>query len=184
MEKADLTMIENIKKKYGKSVEEWIKIVKKEKLEKHGEILKLLKEKHGFTHGYANLISVKARGTDAGSAESSDQLIIDQYKGKENLKPIFDKIIKEISNFGNDIEISPKKAAVSLRRKRQFALVQPSTKTRVDLGLKLKDKEISGRLGNSGPFGIMCTHRVKIEDPSDIDGEVISWLKEAYEKAG
>jgi predicted transport protein len=184
MEKADVTMLENIKKNYGKSLEEWINVVKKRKLEKHGEILKFLKEKHGFTHGYANLVSLKARGSDAGSAESTDQLIIDQYKGKENLKPIYDAIIKEIVKFGKDIEIAPKKAAVSLRRKRQFALVQPTTKTRIDLGLKLKGKGVLGKLGDSGPFGTMCTHRVKIETPSEVDKEVISWLKEAYNSAG
>lgn len=183
MEKADQTMIKNIKEKFGKPLEEWIKILKNEKLNKHGEILKFLKEKHGFTHGYANLVSMKARKTDAGSVDKEDDLITDQYKGKENLKPIYDKIITEISKFGNDIEIAPKKAAVSLRRKRQFALVQPSTKTRVDLGLKLKDKEIKGRLEGSGPFGIMCTHRVKLTEPKEVDKEVITWLKEAYEKA-
>ena len=183
MEKADQTMIQNIQKKYGKSLTEWIKIVKKEKLEKHGEILKFLKDKHGFTHGYANLISMKARKADAGSADNSDQLVIDQYKGKEELKPIYDTIIKEISKFGDDIEIAPKKASVSLRRKIQFALIQPTTKTRVDLGLKLKDTPIGERLGNSGPFGTMCTHRIKIENPSEIDKEVIGWLKEAYDKA-
>ena len=71
-----------------------------------------------------------------------------------------------------------------MRRKRQFALVQPSTKTRIDLGLKIKDKEISGRLESSGPFGTMCTHRVKITDVKEIDNDVLAWLKEAYEKAG
>jgi predicted transport protein len=183
MEKADQTMIDNLKIKFGKSLEEWIKILKKEKLEKHGEILKFLKEKHGFTHGYANLVSMKLRKTDAGSVENQDDLVADQYKGKEQLKPIYDKIIKSISKFGTDIEIAPKKAAVSLRRKRQFALIQPSTKTRIDLGLKIKDKEINGRLENSGPFGIMCTHRVKLSSPNEVDKEVLSWLKEAYEKA-
>ena len=127
---------------------------------------------------------MKARKTDAGSVENQADLIIDQYKGKENLKPIYDKIISEISKFGNDIEVAPKKSAVSLRRKRQFALIQPSTKTRIDLGLKLKDKENQGRLEGSGPFGIMCTHRVKVSDQKDIDKEVLAWLKEAYEKAG
>jgi predicted transport protein len=184
MEKADQTMIDNLKIKFGKSLEEWIKILRNEKLEQHGEILKFLKEKHGFTHGYANLVSMKLRKADAGSVNNQDDLIDDQYKGKENLKPIYDKIVKEISKFGKDIEIAPKKAAVSLRRKRQFALVQPSTKTRVDLGLKLKDKKIQGRLENSGPFGIMCTHRVKLSSPNEVDKEVLSWLKEAYEKAG
>jgi len=184
MDSADKTMMENVGKKFGKPFEEWIKIVKKEKLDKHGEILKFLKEKHGFTHGYANLVSMKARAADAGSAESSDQLVLDQYRGKEQLKPIYDKIITEISKLGTDIVIAPKKAAVSLRRKRQFALIQPSTKTRVDVGLKIKDKEIEGRLEGSGPFGSMCTHRVKISDPKEIDKELLTWLKEAYSKAG
>jgi predicted transport protein len=184
MDNPEKVMMQNIEKKFGKPFGEWIKIVKKQKLEKHNEILKFLKERHGFTHGYANLVSMKARGTDSASAESSEHLISDQYKGKENLLSIYEKIIKEISTFGNDIEIAPKKAAVSLRRKRQFALIQPSTKTRVDLGLKLKDKEISGRLEGSGPFGTMCTHRVKIHDPNEVNLEIISWLKEAYEKAG
>lgn len=183
MDSADKTMMQNIEIKFGKPFEEWIKIIKKKGLEKHGEILTFLKENHGFTHGYANLVSMKARGADAGSADSNDQLLTDQYKGKENLKPIYDKIIKEISKFGSDIEIAPKKASVSLRRKRQFALVQPSTKTRIDLGLKIKDKEVQGRLESSGPFGTMCTHRVKLSDPKDIDNDVLSWLKEAYEKA-
>jgi predicted transport protein len=184
MDNPEKVMMQNIEKNFGKPFDEWIKIIKKQKLEKHGEILKFLKENHGFTHGYANLVSVKARGTDAGSAESEEQLITDQYKGKENLMSIYQKIINEISKFGNDIEIAPKNAAVSLRRKRQFALVQPSTKTRVDLGLKLKDKDIAGRLEGSGPFGTMCTHRIKITNPDEVDKEVISWLKEAYEKAG
>jgi predicted transport protein len=184
MESADKTMIVNIEKKFGKPLEEWIKLVKKKKLEKHGDILHFLKEEYEFTHGYANLVSMKAREADAGSVENSDQLIEDQYKGKENLKPIYEKLVKEISKLGEDIEIAPKKAAVSFRRKRQFALVQPSTKTRIDLGLKIKDKEITGRLEGSGPFGTMCSQRIKLMDPKEVDKEVLAWIKEAYEKAG
>lgn len=183
MESADKTMITNLEIKFGKSLAEWIKIVKKEKLNKHGDILKFLKVSHGFTHGYANLVSMKARQADAGSAESTDQLVIDQYKGKENLKPIYEKLLKEISKLGEDIEVAPKKAAVSFRRKRQFALVQPTTKTRIDLGLKIKDKENGGRLESSGPFGTMCTHRVRLENQKEVDKEVLAWIKEAYEKA-
>jgi predicted transport protein len=127
---------------------------------------------------------MKVRAADAGSAESEDQLLADQYKGKESLRPIYEKLLKEISKLGKDIEIAPKKAAVSFRRKRQFALVQPSTKTRIDLGLKIKDKEQAGRLEGSGPFGTMCTHRIKLADPKEVDKEVLSWIKEAYEGAG
>jgi predicted transport protein len=183
MDSAEKTMIDNIEKKFGKPFDEWLKIVAKQKLEKHSEILKYLKEKHGFTHGYANLVSMKLRKTDAGSAENSNQLIIDQYNGKDSLKPIYNKIIKVISKLGNDIEVAPKKSSVSVRRKRQFALIQPTTKTRIDLGLKFKDKPFSGRLENSGPFGVMCSHRIQITDQKDIDKEVIDWIKEAYEES-
>ena len=184
MDGPDKTMMKNIEEKFGKPFEEWIKIVKKSKLEKHSEILNLLKKKYGFTHGYANLVSMKARAADAGSVDDKSQLVDDQYKGKEELRPIYNKILKEINKFGNDIEIAPKKASVSLRRKRQFALIQPTTKTRVDLGLKLKDVPVKGRLESSGPFGTMCTHRIKLTSADEIDKEVLMWLKESYQKAG
>jgi len=173
----------NIKEKTGKSVSQWITIVKKQNFEKHGEMIKYLKTEHGFTHGYANYVAHKTRGSDAGSHDETD-LITNQYKGKEHLKPIYEVILKAVKKFGNDIEVAPKKANVSLRRKKQFALIQPSTKTRMDLGLKIKDKEPAGRLEKSGPFGSMCTHRVQLTDPKDIDAEVLAWIKEAYEGAG
>ena len=112
-------MIDNLAKNTGKTLDQWIVIVRKQNFAKHGEILKFLKEKHGLTHGFANLISLKARGTDAGSAENKSDLIEKQYKGKEHFKPIYDKLISGIKKFGNDIEIAPKNANVSLRRKKQ-----------------------------------------------------------------
>lgn len=183
MDKALQTMIDNLKKNSGKSLDEWIVIVKKTGIEKHGEILKFLKSEHGFTHGYANLVSMKARGADAGSAESSNQLVDDQYKNKGNLKPFYDKLIIEINKFGNDVKIAPKKAYVSIRRKKQFALIQPSTKTRLDVGINLKGAEPSGSLEASGSFNSMCSHRVRIEDDSHINEDLINWLKSAYDNA-
>jgi predicted transport protein len=176
-------LTKGLEEKTGKTLEQWIAIVKKENFEKHGEILKFLKTEHGMTHGFANTVALKARGADAGSHDADD-LVSAQYEKKADLKPIYDELIKVIGKFGKDIEIAPKKAAVSLRRKTQFALIQPSTKTRVDLGLKIKDKDTTARLENSGPFGAMCTHRVQLTEVSQIDDELIGWIKEAYEKAG
>jgi len=73
---------------------------------------------------------------------------------------------------------------VSIIRKKQFILIKPATKTRIDLGLKLKDKPTTERLENSGPFGSMCSHRVKLSDVNEIDNELIEWMKESYQKAG
>ena len=68
-----------------------------------------------------------------------------------------------------------------MRRSKQFGLIQPSTKTRVDLGLNLKDIPPQGRLEASGSFNAMVSHRVRLNEPGDVDDEVKGWLKAAYE---
>src|SRR5690606_34661915 len=121
-------MLENLHKNTGKTLEQWKHIVSQENFEKHGEIIKFLKEQHDFTHGFANLVAHKAKETDDGSAENTDDLIISQYKGKEHFKHFYEKLLSEILTFGNDIEIAPKNTYVSLRRKKQFAILNPATK--------------------------------------------------------
>lgn len=168
--------------KTGMPLAHWIDVVKKSKLDKHKEIIDFLKSKHGFSYGFANFVAFKVRELDAGSIDDKD-LIINQYKGKESMKPIYDKLISIIEKFGADVKISPKKESVSLKRRWQFALIKPATKTRIDLGLKLKGHPITDRLENSGPFGTMCSHRVRVSSIEEIDDQLIAWLQEAYEKA-
>jgi hypothetical protein len=79
------------------------------------------------------------------------------------------------------VTITQKKGSVSIIRKRQFVLIKPATKTRIELGFKLKDKPTTERLENSGPFGTMCTHRVKISELTEINSELKKWIEEAYE---
>ena len=183
MDKVTQTMVENLLKNTGKTLEQWIEIVKKQNFVKHGEIVKFLKEKHEFTHGFANLVVHKTKETDAGSAENTDDLITKQYVGKEHFKPIYDKLISEIQGFGNDIEIAPKNAYVSLRRKKQFATLNPATKTRFEIGINLKGQEPKGKLEPEKP-NAMCSHKINLTDLKDIDNEVIEWIKTAYNNAG
>lgn len=183
MDKVTQTMIENLHKNKGKTLEQWIEIVKKQNFSKHGEIIKFLKEQHEFTHGFANLVAHKAKETDAGSAENQDDLIIKQYQGKEHLKPFYDKLISEITTFGKDIEVAPKNSYVSLRRKQQFAILKPATKTRFEIGLNLKGQESKGKLESEKPNS-MCSHIIKLTDQNEIDKEVIEWIKVAYNNAG
>lgn len=184
IDKATATMIENLQKNTGKTLDEWVKIVQKEKLAKHSEVVKFLKEKHKLTHGYANLVAHKSKGSDAGSAENKNSLIDAQYKGKEHFIPVYEKLMTEIKKFGKDIETAPKNAYVSLRRKKQFALLQPATKTRFEVGIILKGQTAKGRLEEIKTANSMCSHKINITDIKDIDKEVIDWLKKAYENAG
>jgi predicted transport protein len=106
-----------------------------------------------------------------------------QYAGKADLQPIYQRLVTAVRKFGADVEISPKKGYVSLRRSKQFGLVQPSTKTRLDVGINLKGVKPAGRLEASGSFNAMVTHRVRLGAVGDVDAELIGWLKQAYDAA-
>jgi len=179
VDKALQTMIDNMPEKTGKSIDEWRKILKEKSFAKHSEGVKFLKSEHGVTHGFANTIVALSKDED----NLPDDLVKAQYKGKESLIPIYKQLIEYVESLGSDITITPKKGSVSIIRKRQFVLIKPATKTRIDLGFKLKDKPITERLENSGPFGTMCTHRVQLFDTKDVDDELKTWIKEAYEKS-
>ena len=158
---------------------EWKKVLKTKSFPKHSEAVNFLKKEHGVTHGFANTIVTLSKEEN----ESPTDLVQNQYEGKENLRPIYERLLTVVKEFGNDVTITPKKTSVSIIRKKQFALIKPATKTRIDLGLKLKDKPTTNRLENSGPFGTMCTHRVKLTDVSEIDSELKKWLMESYQNA-
>jgi predicted transport protein len=179
MEKALKTMIDNMPEKTGKSLKEWKSLLRLKSFTKHSEAVNFLKKEHGITHGFANTIVTLSKEENS----TPNDLVEQQYKGKENLVPIYNALLKVIKTFGDDVTITPKKTTVSLIRKTQFALIKPATKTRIDLGLKIKDKPINDRLESSGPFGTMCTHRVQLTDAKQVDDELIAWLTEAYQKA-
>ena len=174
------TMIENMPEKTGKSLEQWKEILQGKSFSKHSEGVNFLKKEHGVTHGFANTIVALSR--DSGT--SGEDLVKSQYKGKEFLLPIYKKLLEVVQTFGPEVRVVPKKTTVSLVRKKQFALIKPATKTRIDLGLKLREKAPEGRLEDSGPFGTMCTHRVRISEVTEVDPELIAWLAAAYEEAG
>lgn len=171
------SMIKNMPEKTGKPLTEWLSIVKASGLEKHGEIMKLLKGEHGMTHGFANLVSSKARET----GEEVD-LVAAQYSGaKVALRPLYETILAYAKTLGDDVEVAPKKAGVSLRRKKQFALITPATKTRIDLGFALKGEDPTDRLET---YNAMCSHRVRLQTEEDFDDAVKDWMSLAYSRAG
>jgi predicted transport protein len=184
MDQAEKTMIENLHKNTGKPLEEWIRIVQKKGFAKHAEMIQFLKDEHGFSYGFANLVAHKSKGSDAGSVEDKERLIEKQYAGKENLKPVYEKLLAEVLKFGNDIEVAPKNAYVSLRRKKQFACLQPATKTRFEIGLNLKGLSGGGILEEITTPNAMFSHKIKLGSLNDLAPEMISWLRKAYDMAG
>lgn len=178
------TMIDNMPEKTGRSLQEWYRLLSEAGAEKHGEIMKLLKGEYRVTHGYANTISILYRQQASGGPPSTGDLVSAQYAGtKAGLLPIYETILSEVDKLGPDVEIAPKKTYVSLRRNKQFAIIQASTRDRVDLGLNLKGVKPTDRLEGGNVFSGMCTHRVKLTRPADVDAQVRDWLRQAYEQS-
>ena len=184
MDDATKTMIANLEAKTGVSVAEWTSRIGNSGKAKHGELVAWLKTEHGLTHGYANLLVHLAKGSAAETSGASDDALVDaMFAGpKAAMRPAYDAVIAAVQRLGADVELAPKKAYMSLRRNKQWALVQPSTATRLDVGLVLKGKPTTTRLEASGSFNAMVTHRVRVASAAEVDKELVGWLKEAYEQ--
>ncbi len=178
------TMLDNLPEKTGKSLKQWLALLKKTPLEKHGQVVKHLKTEHGVTHGFANLIAHHYLKAAQPAPDSANDLVDAQYQGpKAELRPVYDALIKMVGTFGKDVEVSPKKTYVSLRRNKQFALIQASTRTRVDVGINLKGTPAGERLEASGSFNAMVSHRVRLNSKKEVNAQLKGWLRKAYDAA-
>jgi hypothetical protein len=188
VQKAAETQLRNIQTKTGKSLEELGKIAQASGLTKHGELRDMFKRELGLGHGDANALvhavlnSDGERAAQAKGATTGD-VLAEIYTGpKASLRPIHDKLMAAISGFG-DFETAPKKGYVSLRRKKQFAMIGPTTKSRVEVGLNMKGLEGTERL-TAMPAGGMCNYTVKVSDAAEVDEQLIEWIRTAYQQAG
>lgn len=185
-DKAIQTQLDNIQKKTGMSLAELSAFIQKSGLSKHGEIRDMLKQKLGLGHGDANMLVhhvLKSDGTSAAQGKSMDAVLDEIYTGtKAGFRPIHEKLVKELNKFG-EFETAPKKGYVSLRRKKQFAMIGPKTNTRFEVGINAKDFKKNARLLEQ-PKGSMCNYIVNLTDAKEVDSELIGWLKSAYEQAG
>lgn len=187
VDKAIATQLANIQAKTGKSLDEFRAILQQSGLTKHGELRTHLMETYGLGHGDANTVVHLAKQTDGASAaagKSEDTVLDEIYAGpKADLRPIHDAVMAAIQPFG-EFEIAPKKGYVSLRRKKQFAMVGPATKTQVEVGINAKELSPSAeRLVAQAPGG-MCQYKVRISSVDEVNEELTGWLKQAFDAAG
>ena len=188
--KALATQLTNIEKRSGKSLAELAGIVRASGLSKHGEVRDMLKRELGMGHGDANTLTHhvlnsanQSGGTQkAPSTASADDVVSGLYSGaKAALRPIHEKLMAEIEKFG-EFEVSPKKTYVSLRRKKQFAMIGPATNTRVEVGLNTKGLSATERLVEMPPNS-MCNYKVRLGSEAEVDATLIAWLKRAFDGA-
>jgi hypothetical protein len=182
------SQIRNIEAQYGRPMSEWTEVVRSSGAVKHTEVVAMLKADHGMSHGSAHRVALVAREAIAGATaapvpdagDPADQL----YAGRRAaLRPLHDLLMATVTGFGDDVAVAPKKGYVSLRRRKQFAMIQPGA-ARVDVGLILAGTATTDRLEAAGSFNALFTHRVRVSAVHDVDGELTGWLREAYDRAG
>ena len=183
IDKAIASQLENIQKRSGKTLTQLQAFVRKSGRVKHGEIRDLLKRDLGMGHGDANLIATEYLKSAAGPAPADGDVLDEIYSGaKAELRPIHEAVMGSVNKLG-EFEIAPKKGYVSLRRKRQFAMLGPGTKGRVELGLNMKGVAATERL-IAQPAGGMCQYKVFLTKKGEVDRELIGWIKTAFDNAG
>lgn len=187
IDKAIATQLANIEKRTGKTLAQLARVVTGSGLTRHGELVAMLKADLGMGHGDANTLVhyvLKSDGASAAAATGSspDQVIDEIYVGpKAALRPVHDALMAAIATFG-PFEIAPKKGYISLRGKKQFAMIGPATNSRVEVGLNMKDATGTARLEAQKPGG-MCQFKVKLTTAAEVDRELIGWIRQAYDAA-
>jgi hypothetical protein len=183
------TTLAGLKQKTGKSLEEWITLVKKSAPATEKARREWLQSSHELGRNYASFIAEQSvgkgdDGTDETYLKQADQYVENMYAGaKEALRSIFEELMALGRKQGKDVKVCPCQTMVPLYRKHVFAQIKPTTRTRVDLGLALKDTKATKRLIDTGGFAKKdrITHRIEITSIEDIDAEVKKWLKIAYD---
>jgi hypothetical protein len=180
-----------LKEKTGRSLNEWIALVKKEGPKDEKSRREWLKSKHKLGMNSAWWIAERAEGkgwegdTPEAYLKAAIQYVEGQYAGpKVKLRPIYDELLTLGKSLGNDVRACPCKTIVPLYREHVFAQIKPTTNSRIDLGFALTHYKgkLPKRLIDTGGLAKKdrITHRIEITAAEEIDGEVRKWLKTAY----
>lgn len=178
--------------KSGRTLDQWMEFIRVEGPGDAKARRAWLKDEHGIGSNTASWMAERAGGGDTGLAEEDPETYLaaapryveEQYAGaKAGLRPIYDRLLRAGLDVGDDVEACPCKTTVPLYRNHVFAQVKPTTRTRVDLGLALKDAPLAGRLIDTGGLARKdrITRRIAIEHVDEIDDEVVAFLRAAYD---
>jgi hypothetical protein len=186
--------IDTLKEKTGRDLDEWTAFIQSKGPKDNKSRRDWLKTEHGLGTNSAWWLADHAEGK--GDLEEGDpkvyvaraaEYVEAMFSGpKAALRPLYDRLYVLARSMGNDIGISPGKTIVSIYRKHVIAQIKPTTRTRIDFGLALKDTPAKGRLIDTGGLAKKdrITHRIEITSLDDIDDVVEKWLRKAYELDG
>jgi Domain of unknown function (DUF5655)/Domain of unknown function (DUF4287) len=186
LDQARDTQLRNIEAKTGRTLAQLRTLLSGSGLAKHGELRSFAMKEFGLGYGDANTLvhlALASDGQSAAAGKSDADVLAAIYADKKApLRPIHDALMAAIARFG-EFEVAPKKGYVSLRRKKQFAMLGPATREAIELGLNAKGLPPAARLKALPPGG-MCAYSVRLGTAAEIDAELLVWVRAAYDAAG
>ena len=177
------TTLEEVKAKTGKTVEEFRQMAAEKGITKTSQLVQWLSSEYGLGYHQAGAINVMLFHAEKAQV-NDDELIATHFSGNKAIwRAGYDRLIPQVTAFGEDVEVAPNMTYINLNRKgKKFAFLQ-TTASRLDIGIKRKGVAAEGRFEAAGSWNAMVTHRLRISDPQEIDDEVVEWLKQAYAAA-
>ena len=184
VEEALRAQLRNIETATGRSIADWTDLIRATGLTRHGQIVAWLKETHGMSHGTAHRLALTALDALRPAEPTAEDPVAALYTGpRDALRPIHERLMAAIHANGADIEVAPKKGYLSIRRRKQFAMLKPAAR-HVDLGLVLPGAAVTDRLESAATFNALFSHRVRVRSVDDVDAQLIAWIRDAYGLAG
>jgi hypothetical protein len=183
--------IATLREKTGRSLEEWLELVKTEGPATEKERREWLKQQFQLGSNSAWWIAERAEGKGTWDDDPESYLraavgyVDAMFAGpKAGLRPLYAELLKLGRSMGEDVRVCPCQTIVPLYRQHVFAQIKPTTRTRIDFGFALGDTEATGRLIDTGGFAKKdrITHRIAITSLADIDDEVERWLRVSYDR--
>ncbi len=176
--------MDTIYQKTGKTPDEFKAMAQQKGLTTHAAIVSWLTSEYGLGIGHARALVVVILHEDDRETPLEDHVAKHFTGAKARWRASYDSLMARVNQFGPDVRVSPGSTYISLLcGARKFAIVQV-TASRLDLGVKLKGTPPTGRLEAAGAWNSMVTHRVRIDDPAQVDAEMVAWLRQAYAMAG
>jgi hypothetical protein len=174
------TVLANCKENTGRTLSSWVSLAKKARIESAREVRAWAKA-HGLSVVYQSAVAE----TLFPSKDGDDAMLDAQYSGaRAALRPIYDALVKAVRMFGQDVEVMPRRSQVTLSRTTSFAVVRAAARDRVDVALKLHGEEATSRLVlDAKAMKSDPSHVVAVKAVKEVDRELVSWLKGAYERA-
>jgi hypothetical protein len=175
-------IIRNLSERTGRSIRQWAELVRsKAPAGSRKDRIAWLQREHTLGHGQAAIVVDWVDRPEVFEEPDAATLVASMLKGKEQIHPILTRLTSVIEELGTDVKIEARHTYIAFSRVRQFAVLQPATATRLDLGLVLPHAEETPRLRPAGSFGSgRISHRVSLAHEDEIDAELTGWLRDAY----